>query len=304
MVAVKNKSFKCDADDMGAAKAPIFVLLACMMMFALSGCGASLSNRFALADELAAHDGLQKREYYASPFYVTAFLPPSNNRAATTGRIYIEGDGLAWLNKSTPSLNPTPIDPYALRLAQADNMADKSAGLERIYLARPCQYSGWDGEGACPRKYWTSHRYAPEVVRSYKALIERIKQERGWQNIEFVGYSGGATLALLLAHGRDDVAAIRTVAGNLDIDAHSRLHKVSMLPASLNPANNAQDYAALPQYHFVGGEDPIVPQPIAQSFMAKMGATHCARIETLDGLTHGKGWIDVWPLLLDKTMPC
>jgi len=299
MAAVKNNRTKHEMIDMGASKAPIFVLLTCMMMLALSGCGASLSNRFALADELAARDGLQKRTYYAAPFYVTAFLPQASSRAAT-GRIYIEGDGLAWLDKSTPSLNPTPLDPYALRLAQAD----KSAGIERIYLARPCQYSGWDGEGACPRKYWTSHRYAPEVVRSYAALIDRIKQERGWQNIEFVGYSGGATLALLLAHGRDDVTALRSVAGNLDIDAHSRLHKVSMLPASLNPANKAQDYAALPQYHFVGGDDPIVPLPIAQSFLRKMGDSHCARIETLDGLTHGKGWIDLWPLLLDKTMPC
>jgi hypothetical protein len=300
MAAVRNKPAAFDTDNMGALKASIFVLLLCMMMLALSGCGASLSNRFALADDVAARDGLQKRVFHAAPFYVTAYLRASNHNAVTTGRVYIEGDGLAWLSKSTPSLNPTPIDPYALRLAEIDS----GAGVDRVYLARPCQYSGWDREGNCPRKYWTTHRYAPEVLRSYSALLDRLKADRGWQRIELVGYSGGATLALLMARGRGDVHAIRTVAGNLDIDAHSRHHKVSMMPESLNPANYAQDYAAMPQYHFIGGDDPIVPRPIADSFMRKMADPRCARVETIDGVTHGKGWIDRWPHLLRKTMPC
>jgi|TARA_R110000868_G_scaffold161423_2_gene391704 hypothetical protein len=300
MAAVRNKPMQHETKNMGAVKASIFVLLSGFVLLALSGCGASLSNRFALADDVAARDGLDKHVFHAAPFYVTAYLSATNTKAATTGRVYIEGDGLAWLSKSTPSLNPTPIDPYALRLAEIDS----GAGVDRVYLARPCQYSGWDREGNCPRKYWTTHRYAPEVLRAYSALLARLKAERGWQHVELVGYSGGATLALLMARGRTDITAIRTVAGNLDIDAHSRYHKVSMMPESLNPANYAPDYAALPQYHFVGADDPIVPQPIAQSFVSKMGDPRCVRIETLKGVTHGKGWIDLWPALLRKTMPC
>ena len=49
--------------------------------------------------------------------------------------IYIEGDGRAWLNKNRPSLDPTPKNSLALKLAEIDPAPNV------IYLARPCQYS-------------------------------------------------------------------------------------------------------------------------------------------------------------------
>jgi hypothetical protein len=47
--------------------------------------------------------------------------------------IYIEGDGLSWVNKSVVSQNPTPLNPLGLKLMSIDNTPCK------IYLARPCQ---------------------------------------------------------------------------------------------------------------------------------------------------------------------
>lgn len=280
---------------MDAVKASISF---CGCLLLLAGCGASLSARNELANELAAQSSLRKEIHYAAPFYVTAYADVL--RGVKTGRVYIEGDGLAWVSKSEPSLNPTPIDPYALRLAEADH----ARNIDRVYLARPCQYSGWDGGGLCPHKYWTSHRYAPEVVDAYVALLDKLKQQRGWSDIELVGYSGGATLALLIARGRGDITAIRTVAGNVDIDAHSRFHKVSLMPQSLNPANYSDDLSRYPQIHFVGGDDRIVPINIAQSYAHQMQDSSCVRINEIAGLAHGKGWVEKWPDLLRQPISC
>lgn len=296
MGAAKNNMCAVGKKTMDAVKASISF---CIVSILLSGCAASLSSRDNLAADIAEDGAFVKAVYHAAPFYITSFA--EKNIHAYVGRMYIEGDGLAWLSKTQPSLNPTPIDPYALRLAEADD----GAGVDRVYLARPCQYSGWDkASEPCPRKYWTTHRYADDVVAAYRDLVDRIKALRGWQAIEFVGYSGGATLALLIADGRDDVVAIRTVAGNLDIDAHSRHHNVDLMPYSQNPARRAAALAHYPQIHFIGGEDKIVPRNIAQSYAHQAGDSRCITLAEIGGVTHGKGWVEKWPSLLRRPISC
>jgi hypothetical protein len=306
MALVKSNVIAVYNKNMDALKASIFVCATLLIILSLSGCGASLSARNGLADKVAQAGRAQNDLYidviHAKPFYLTSYasmLP--RHRAGDQprmGRVYIEGDGLAWVSKTRPSLNPTPIDPYGLRLAMADGYAD------RVYLARPCQYSGWDRPELCAMKYWTTHRYAPEVVLAYTDALNQLKAKRGWASIELVGYSGGGTMALLVARGRNDIAAIRSVAGNLDIDAHSRLHEVDLMPYSLNPANYASDLASIPQNHFVGRADPVVPVAIARSYAQKAGPSECIQIDEQAGLTHGKGWIDIWPRLLRKPFSC
>jgi pimeloyl-ACP methyl ester carboxylesterase len=306
MALVKSNVITTYNKNMDALKASIFVCAVVMVVLALSGCGAGLSARNGLADKIAHAGGAQNKlsidVIHAKPFYLTSYAPtPTRHRAGDQprmGRVYIEGDGLAWVSKTRPSLNPTPIDPYGLRLAMADGYA------ERVYLARPCQYSGWDSQGLCPTKYWTTHRYAAEVVQAYTDALNQLKAQRGWASIELVGYSGGGAMALLVARGRNDIAAIRSVAGNLDIDAHSRLHEVDLMPYSLNPANYASDLASIPQNHFVGRADLIVPAVIARSYARKAGRSECIQIDEQGGVTHGKGWIDIWPRLLQKPFSC
>lgn len=52
-------------------------------------------------------------------FTLLTYLPPISG-AVNTLTIHIEGDGLAWINSSTPSSDPTPTNPLALRLALLD----------------------------------------------------------------------------------------------------------------------------------------------------------------------------------------
>jgi hypothetical protein len=146
--------------------------------------------------------------------------------------VYLEGDGHAWENRFTPSRDPTPHDAVALKLARQD------AGAKVLYLARPCQFLEQAALAVCDPRYWTSHRYAPVVIAVLNQVLDEAKQQTHSDRLRLVGYSGGAPLALLLAAHRDDVAAVVTVAGNLDPAAWSAYHGIS-LPRGSNSAARA-----------------------------------------------------------------
>ena len=117
------------------------------------------------------------------------------------------------------------------------------------------------------------------------------------------GFGGGAVAAILAAQ-RDDVASLRTVAGNLDHRAHSAHHNVSYLEGSLNPPDFAAKLARVPQYHFIGGQDSVVPPGVLHSYLQSLGATSCAQYEFVQEAEHDKGWVNIWPDLLAKTPEC
>lgn len=102
-------------------------------------------------------------------------------------RIYIEGDGYAFNANGQPSRNPTPHGELVRELSFNDT------ALNVIYLARPCQFVK---ENACRVEYWTTKRFAPEVI---EAEYEAIKKIVGNKNITLIGFSGGAQIAGLLA---------------------------------------------------------------------------------------------------------
>ncbi len=257
----------------------------------LSACStATLSGRQDLAQDIASSAGLHKQTIAASPFMLAAFIKTGQINAPA--HIYIEGDGLAWLSRTQPSLNPTPTDPVALRLAARDKAPNV------IYLARPCQYSGTTTGGACQMKYWTGSRYAPEVIAAYNTALNQIKSRYQINDIHLIGFSGGATLAALLAGSRDDVTSLRSVAGNLDHHEHSRVHNVSMLGNSLNPPQYAAKLSGIAQYHFIGGDDKIVPKSIYDSYSVALPAQNCTGYKIIPGVKHDKGWADIWPDLL------
>lgn len=274
----------------------LFLLAAIVALFA--GCGASkpLSARISLAEGLAAKASLIRHTVPAGLFDLAAWM--RMEAPAAPARIYIEGDGLAFVSRHQISLNPTPINPAALRLATQDTAPNV------VYLARPCQFSGWHGEGACPDKYWTSARTAKEVIESYQAALNQIKEKYQIADFELVGYSGGAAIALLLAAERNDVISVRTVAGNIDYKAFTDFHRVTPMTASIDPATVAEKIKNIPQVHYIGGKDKIIPSTLFDRWKEKSFHSSCVQSIRIENATHETRWEEDWQRFLKVSPKC
>jgi len=214
-------------------------------------------------------------------------------------RIYIEGDGFAFVTSTSPSLDPTPIDPVALRLAAADPFEHV------LYLARPCQFIDARAN-RCPERFWTTHRYSREVLELYHRALETLQSQFGVNEFDLIGYSGGGAIAALLAAERDDVSNLITIAANLDLDAFNRHHNAAAMPHSLNPADFAGSIANLPQFHLVGEDDRIVPASVVRSFLRQQklpNEVEKARLLIVPNAQHSGPWSPAWLRILESTKP-
>lgn len=274
---------------------PLFLLGGVYLVLTLSGCsGSFFSSREEFAERIAASAGWTGADVETDTFRVKMFWPrlPRRTSQAT---IYIEGDGLAWINRSQPSNDPTPRNPIGLRLAVS------LPGTASAYIARPCQYVLEKGKGRCDVAFWTHARYSEPVLTAISQAIDQVVLRVGARDVVLVGYSGGGTIAALLAARRTDVSAVVTVASNLDTDFWVALHRVTPLYESLNPAREADRLGPLPQLHFVGVEDEIVPIQVIQSYNSKIGRSANTAIQLVEGADHDCCWVDLWPsLYLDR----
>lgn len=227
---------------------------------------------------------------FSAPFTLTISHKITNPAAPT--HIYLEGDGRAWLNRTTPSLNPTPKNPTALYLAQKDPAPNV------IYIARPCQYTPITKNTPCPRKYWTSHIFAPEVITSINDVISQLKQKHNLNNLHLFGFSGGANLAALIAAQRVDVKNLTTIAGNLNPTLFQKHHKLTPTPHSLNALSVAPHIQHLKQTHFIGAQDKIIPPLIATSFKEQTPQSPSMTLTVVPNTSHHKNWPQQWPALL------
>jgi hypothetical protein len=268
------------------------LLVLCLSVLA-GGCAGL--DRDAHADAIAAPAGLAREQIAADGFVLTAFTRITRRDAPLD--LYIEGDGYAWVSRTEPSLDPTPREATGLALAAADPAANVA------YLARPCQFTPMAMNPRCSIPYWTGKRFSPEVITSMNAAVDRLIARVPGQRINLVGYSGGGAIAVLLAARRRDVATLRTVAGNLDDEYVNRLHHVSPMPESENPIDFASLVATLPQVHFSGGADSVVPPEVAQRFTDAEHAP-CAKRFTVPGMTHDGDWGRAWPALQKITPSC
>ncbi len=253
------------------------------------------AERQEAAEEIASEAGLAPRTIETRPFDLLGRMRKPAPGGLLT--IYIEGDGFAWERRGKRSTDPTPIDPLALKLAAAD------PATAVAWLARPCQFTGGAKARNCTSDHWTAGRYGEEVVSAMNEALDVLKREAGASRLALVGYSGGGAIAALLAIRRTDIVWLKTVASPLDTEAFTSFHKVTPLSASLNPAESAGALAHLPQIHYVGEEDNIVPAEINRRFLARMGATECATLIVMPGMDHGK-WAEVWGPLATDTPAC
>ncbi len=256
----------------------------------------TLGGRLETAQNIASQGGLQPLTVQTLHYNIATWQKIS--QAGAPLHVYIEGDGQAWVSRSTPSRNPTPTDPIALTLASLDPAPNI------VYLARPCQYTPLEQSPACTVRSWTSQRFSEEIIQGMDTALSRITQ--GLQNpaLDLIGFSGGGNIALLLAARRSDIASVRTVAGNIDITAFNALHHTSPMPDSLNSADFADRLKTIPQRHFIGVQDDIVPPVIYQSYAKALNSAPCLKLTLVPAATHTEGWESVWPALLKESVSC
>ncbi|EPO1787042.1 alpha/beta hydrolase family protein [Cronobacter turicensis] len=267
------------------------LLIGMTLLFA--GCG-SRDYRES-ASELAKNRGFIREEISANgiPLLTWQRITPPVTRL----RVYIEGDGFAWVSRTRPSDDPTPHNPLGLKLAAAD----PSGNI--LYLARPCQFIGPPLPSACNVHLWTDKRFSSNVVEAMDKAVSQVVQRYPQARIELVGYSGGGNIAALLAARRTDVVSLRTVAGNLDVAYVNALHRVSAMPDAQSAADVAVKLANLPQIHFSGADDSTVPPAVARRFQNAVGE-RCAQVEVVPGMDHGSDWAALWPGLLLSAPVC
>jgi hypothetical protein len=269
------------------------VLIVLGLLHALSGC--VVLDRDAHADALAQGAHLRRQFVDTGRFVLSAFARISQPRKPL--RVYIEGDGIAWLSRTVPSLDPTPREATGLALAAQDPAPNV------VYLARPCQFTPMAMNPRCGIPYWTGKRFAPDVIESMDDAVSHFAALTPGQPVELVGYSGGGAVAVLVASHRTDIVSIRTVAGDLDDEFVNRLHHVSSMPDSEDAIDFAGRVANIPQVHFSGARDDVVPPSVAQRFVNATG-TRCARALTVPNVSHGSGWSRRWPALLEIAPRC
>lgn len=237
------------------------------------------------ARQLAADRGFSERVIHTDNFDLATFQSDFANQPQTL-TVYIEGDGRAFITRRRVSDDPTPRDPVALKLA----LADPAAAV--AYIARPCQLTQ-PMPANCEPRYWTTHRYAPEVVESMNQAVAALKKTSGARRITLIGYSGGGTIAALIAGRRDDVDWLVTIAGNLDHVAWTTYHNDTPLTGSLNPVTAIEKLAAVNQLHIAGGDDDTMPPALVADFVRALPAATPVEFMVIERIDHND-WPGIW----------
>ncbi|MDF0730999.1 alpha/beta hydrolase [Pseudomonas entomophila] len=209
-------------------------------------------------------------------------------------RVYLEGDGRAWVTPSQPSRDPTPRALLVATLAMRDPMPS-------IYMSRPCQFVRAVG---CTPALWTSRRFSLQVVDGLSQALDQLKRRHGNRAFELVGYSGGGALALLLAARRDDVVRVQTLAGNLSPAQWARQLELIPLEGSLEPLLYRERLAQVAQRHLVGEADRQMPAAVAAYYGRQLGESRCLEFVMLPGVTHAQGWEQAWRHWRDRPLGC
>lgn len=236
-------------------------------LFYLCACASDLPP-VRTAEQMIQQHGLEKKIIQTDTFNL---FTSYKNKKTETVRIYIEGDGFAWENRYRPSEDPTPHNPIGLHLFLNDQSPKTT-----LYIARPCQYIK---SMHCEPRHWTDERFSLEIVKTINEAIEIYKKNIGFKHVELIGFSGGAAISLLLSTQRDDITQITTVAGNLDTEAWIAHHGVSPLKGFMNPVKYQKYYRDIPQVHYVGEADEIIPCSLTEEFSKNLKHSKIIKIK-------------------------
>jgi len=234
-------------------------------------------------DQRAAEYGFIRHEV-AGVGFVHAIYQHGRLTGAERIHVYIAGDGAPSAAARYDPPDPTPMDDPVL----AWMAMDPNPGL---LLGRPCQHI----TGACDPLHFTLGRYGEPVVSSMAVALRSFLGEQeiaSDSEVVLIGFSGGGTLATLLAERMPETRALVTIAANLDTAAWAQRHGHTPLIYSLNPAEQGPLREDLVQLHLRGGDDEVVDLDNARAWL---DAQPQARLRTFAGFDHGCCWAQIWP---------
>lgn len=264
---------------MNAARAAKFLFLFSLVLQS-AGCASSAQRM----DHQAITFGYRKMIVSGEGFDHIAYVKEGHTTNAAL-HVYLEGDGSPWLRRRVAAIDPTPRNALMFQLMRLD-------AAPSLYLGRPC-YHGLNKSIGCTASLWTDQRYSDAVVTSMTRALERLTKAD--QPLILLGYSGGGTLAMLLAERFPQTRAVVTVAANLDTDRWAALHKQQPLSGSLNPATRPPLPAPIKQLHVAGELDNNVPPDLIRQAIAQQPG---AVFKIIPRQNHRCCWREVWPSVL------
>lgn len=165
-----------------------------------------------------------------------------------------------------------------------------------IFVSRPCYYQ-LKMPSNCKKLLWTNKRYSKVVIESMAQAINKYIQLNKVREIRLIGFSGGGTIAMLLAPHIPNVNTVVTLAGNLDIDAWTTYHGYLPLRGSINPATQTSLSTTIKQIHYAAKLDDNVPSFLIQSVASKQKNAEFILLPKAD---HNCCWVAIWPSILEK----
>jgi pimeloyl-ACP methyl ester carboxylesterase len=255
---------------------------------ALIGAGCASPERG--ADQIANRGGLQSLVIAGQGFQHRAYARVRGSSGMLV--LFVDSDGTPWEASGTRvSADPTPTVPLALKLAieTPDSV---------LYLGRPC-YFGAGPKTSCPPSMWTARRYSEDAVNSMVTATTTFAEAHGFSRVLLVGYSGGGTVAVLMAPRLHSAAGVITIAANLDTDAWTQWHRYAPLSGSLNPYLQPALPRSVPEWHLLAERDVNVPYATVERYLERVPAGHIRRYPAFD---HACCWEKVWPSVLSQVI--
>ena len=217
--------------------------------------------------------GFKKQSFIANEIELSGQV--KEIKAGKKLRVYIDADAKT---KGFFKQKTTLPYPVAAQLAQKDKYP------YIIYLNRPCYFSN---NPICTPQVWEDGRFLPEVVDEMKSALLRIQAKYQIPEFEFIGYDGGAAMALLLASRIKGIPIkVYTISGILNTTQYALLMDEVLHQDSLNPATETFSLAHIPQVHFVGGKDKQVPLALTKDFTKKISKPYSLQVKSYPSADH------------------
>ena len=82
-----------------------------------------------------------------------------------------------------------------------------------------------------------------------------------------------------------------TIAGIVNTEHYALFHDEELPEGSLNPADESYLSARIPQVHYVGGQDQVMPIAFTKDFVKKLPKPVSAQVKAIPSATHDN-WLN------------